>query len=57
MLLDLCQGTAMNLTWHSLLAGALPGVSFQQMKLRVKLGVPHSAQSGLDLEKVKAVFP
>lgn len=47
----------MNLTWHSLLAGALPGVSFQQMKLRVKLGVPHSAQSGLDLEKVKAVFP
>lgn len=37
--------------------GALPGVSYQQMKLRVKLGVPHSVQKDLDVEKVKAVFP
>ncbi|KAG0581940.1 hypothetical protein M758_3G021900 [Ceratodon purpureus] len=37
--------------------GALPGVSYQQMKLRVKLGVPHSVQKDLDIEKVKAVFP
>ncbi|XP_024361647.1 uncharacterized protein [Physcomitrium patens] len=37
--------------------GALPGVSYQQMKLRVKLGVPRSVQKELDVEKVKAVFP
>ncbi|KAL2632684.1 hypothetical protein R1flu_004163 [Riccia fluitans] len=37
--------------------GALPGVSYQQMKLRLKLGVPQSVQHELDLEQVKSVFP
>ncbi|KAL3695017.1 hypothetical protein R1sor_008668 [Riccia sorocarpa] len=37
--------------------GALPGVSYQQMKLKLKLGVPHSVQHELDLEQVKSVFP
>ncbi|KAG6549574.1 hypothetical protein Mapa_008956 [Marchantia paleacea] len=37
--------------------GALPGVGYQEMKLRLKLGVPHSVQHELDLEQVKSVFP
>ncbi|CAM6108513.1 unnamed protein product [Calypogeia fissa] len=37
--------------------GALPGVSYQQMKLKIKLGVPHSVQHELDIEQVKSVFP
>ncbi|MED6155166.1 hypothetical protein PIB30_002894 [Stylosanthes scabra] len=37
--------------------GSIPGVSFDQMKLQIKLGVPHSLQSSLDIEKVKSVFP
>ncbi|KAH6555263.1 hypothetical protein KP509_1Z269300 [Ceratopteris richardii] len=37
--------------------GAIPGVSWQEMKLKLKLGVPKSAQHELDIEKVKAVFP
>lgn len=37
--------------------GALPGITYQQMKLKVKLGVPSSVQKDLDIEKVKAVFP
>ncbi|KAL2930833.1 3-hydroxyacyl-[acyl-carrier-protein] dehydratase FabZ [Bienertia sinuspersici] len=38
-------------------AGSIPGVSFDQMKLQIKLGVPRSLQQSLDIEKVKSVFP
>eukprot|EP00897_Mesotaenium_endlicherianum_P005318 jgi/Mesen1/4814/ME000243S03993 len=38
-------------------AGAIPGVSWQQMKLKVVLGVPQRVQRELDLAKVRAVFP
>ncbi|EOY28041.1 hypothetical protein QUC31_012821 [Theobroma cacao] len=37
--------------------GSIPGVSFDQMKLLIKLGVPHSLQQALDIERVKSVFP
>lgn len=37
--------------------GSIPGVSFEQMKLQIKLGVPQPLQSSLDIEKVKSVFP
>ncbi|KAL5841489.1 hypothetical protein ACOSQ3_012092 [Xanthoceras sorbifolium] len=37
--------------------GSIPGVSFEQMKLLIKLGVPHSLHPLLDIEKVKSVFP
>ncbi|CAL0313506.1 unnamed protein product [Lupinus luteus] len=37
--------------------GSIPGVSFGEMKLQIKLGVPHSLQTYLDIEKVKSVFP
>ncbi|XP_050225042.1 uncharacterized protein LOC126674608 [Mercurialis annua] len=37
--------------------GSIPGVSFGEMKLQIKLGVPHSLQSSLDIERVKSVFP
>ncbi|GAV57366.1 Lin0512_fam domain-containing protein [Cephalotus follicularis] len=37
--------------------GSIPGVSFEQMKLQIKLGVPHSLQQTLDIESVKSVFP
>ncbi|XP_015873781.3 uncharacterized protein LOC107410807 [Ziziphus jujuba] len=37
--------------------GSIPGVTFDQMKLQIKLGVPHPLQQSLDVEKVKAVFP
>ncbi|CAK7350436.1 unnamed protein product [Dovyalis caffra] len=38
-------------------AGSIPGVTFEQMKLEVKLGIPHSLQQSLDIERVKSVFP
>ncbi|KAF3451371.1 hypothetical protein FNV43_RR07466 [Rhamnella rubrinervis] len=37
--------------------GSIPGVTFGQMKLQIKLGVPHSLQHSLDVERVKSVFP
>eukprot|EP00850_Spirogloea_muscicola_P013771 SM000095S24985 [mRNA] locus=s95:212748:213951:- [translate_table: standard] len=37
--------------------GAVPGVGWQQMKLRVRLGVPAPLHAALDVEAVKAVFP
>ncbi|KAL9269862.1 hypothetical protein AKJ16_DCAP06945 [Drosera capensis] len=37
--------------------GSIPGVSFGEMKLHIKLGVPHSLQQSLDIDKVKSVFP
>ncbi|KAM0050086.1 hypothetical protein Hdeb2414_s0008g00293521 [Helianthus debilis subsp. tardiflorus] len=37
--------------------GSIPGISFDQMKLQIKLGVPRSLQPTLDIEKVKSVFP
>eukprot|EP01018_Ginkgo_biloba_P000870 Gb_08784 [translate_table: standard] len=37
--------------------GAVPGVNFDQMKLKIKLGVPHSTQGSLDIQRVKSVFP
>ncbi|KAJ4982019.1 hypothetical protein NE237_032856 [Protea cynaroides] len=37
--------------------GNIPGVSFDQMKLQIKLGVPGSLQQFLDIERVKSVFP
>lgn len=37
--------------------GSIPGVTFEEMKLQIKLGVPQSLQQSLDTEKVKSVFP
>lgn len=37
--------------------GSIPGVTFEQMKLQIKLGVPQSLQQSLDVDKVKSVFP
>ncbi|KAH9310121.1 hypothetical protein KI387_038032, partial [Taxus chinensis] len=37
--------------------GAVPGVNFDQMKVKIKLGVPHFTQGSLDIERVKSVFP
>lgn len=37
--------------------GSIPGVSFGEMKLQIKLGVPRSLQHSLDIEKVKSIFP
>nr|XP_043624898.1 uncharacterized protein LOC122596394 [Erigeron canadensis] len=37
--------------------GSIPGISFDQMKLQIKLGVPRPLQATLDVEKVKSVFP
>ncbi|XP_023632909.1 uncharacterized protein LOC17896735 [Capsella rubella] len=37
--------------------GSIPGVSFGEMKLQIKLGVPRSLHQQLDLEKVKSIFP
>ncbi|OVA09192.1 Conserved hypothetical protein CHP02058 [Macleaya cordata] len=37
--------------------GSIPGVSFEQMKLQIKLGVPRAVQQFLDIERVKSVFP
>ncbi|PRQ29109.1 hypothetical protein RchiOBHm_Chr5g0010321 [Rosa chinensis] len=37
--------------------GSIPGVTFEEMKLQIKLGVPHILQQSLDVEKVKSVFP
>ncbi|VFQ89073.1 unnamed protein product [Cuscuta campestris] len=37
--------------------GSIPGVTFDGMKLEIKLGVPRSLQHMLDIVKVKSVFP
>ncbi|GMH27133.1 hypothetical protein Nepgr_028976 [Nepenthes gracilis] len=37
--------------------GSIPGVTFDQMKLQIKLGVPRPLQQHLDIDKVKSVFP
>nr|ADE76733.1 unknown [Picea sitchensis] len=37
--------------------GAVPGVNTDQMKLKIKLGVPRSTQGSLDTERVKSIFP
>ncbi|KAA8515145.1 hypothetical protein F0562_018324 [Nyssa sinensis] len=37
--------------------GSIPGVTFDQMKLQIKLGVPRTLQQFLNIEKVKSVFP
>ncbi|KAG0454848.1 hypothetical protein HPP92_024140 [Vanilla planifolia] len=37
--------------------GSIPGVNTDQMKLKIKLGVPQSTQPLLDIERVKSVFP
>ncbi|XXG67420.1 hypothetical protein AAC387_Pa06g0778 [Persea americana] len=37
--------------------GSIPGVSSEQMKLQIKLGVPQPTQQYLDIERVKSVFP
>lgn len=38
-------------------SGSIPGVSFGEMKLQIKLGVPRPLQHLLDMNKVKSVFP
>lgn len=45
--------------WHWMLCveGSIPGVSFGEMKLQIKLGVPRSLHHQLDLDKVKSIFP
>ncbi|KAK2984199.1 hypothetical protein RJ640_017312 [Escallonia rubra] len=37
--------------------GSIPGVTFDEMKLQIKLGVPQPLQHLLDIEKVKSIFP
>lgn len=37
--------------------GSIPGVTFEQMKLQIKLGIPRPLQQSLDIDRVKAVFP
>ncbi|KAF9587361.1 hypothetical protein IFM89_001461 [Coptis chinensis] len=37
--------------------GSIPGVSFEEMKLQIKLGVPRAVQQSLDIDRVKSVFP
>ncbi|KAJ1284301.1 hypothetical protein BS78_03G193900 [Paspalum vaginatum] len=37
--------------------GSIPGVNTDQMKLKIKLGVPRSTKHLLDADRVKAVFP
>ncbi|KAK9152977.1 hypothetical protein Sjap_000457 [Stephania japonica] len=37
--------------------GSIPGVTFDEMKLQIKLGVPRVLQQVLDVERVKSVFP
>ncbi|KAL1327239.1 hypothetical protein HN51_037309 [Arachis hypogaea] len=37
--------------------GSIPGVTSDNMKVHVKLGVPHPLQQGLDKDKIKTVFP
>lgn len=37
--------------------GSIPGVSFEEMKLQIKLGVPRAVQQFLDIDRVKSVFP
>ncbi|XP_027159289.1 uncharacterized protein LOC113760771 [Coffea eugenioides] len=37
--------------------GSIPGVTFNEMKLQIKLGVPRPLQNSLEIEKVKSVFP
>lgn len=37
--------------------GSIPGVSFGEMKLQIKLGVPRSLHHQLDLDKIKSIFP
>ncbi|PIA27308.1 hypothetical protein AQUCO_08100036v1 [Aquilegia coerulea] len=37
--------------------GSIPGVSFEEMKLQIKLGVPSPVQQYLDIDRVKSVFP
>ncbi|OWM91142.1 uncharacterized protein LOC116204771 [Punica granatum] len=37
--------------------GSIPGVTSGQMKLQIKLGVPHSLQQFLDVGRVKSIFP
>ncbi|KAI8525668.1 hypothetical protein RHMOL_Rhmol13G0248000 [Rhododendron molle] len=36
---------------------SIPGVTFEQMKLQIKLGVSKPLQQLLDIEKVKSIFP
>ncbi|KAK9150471.1 hypothetical protein Syun_008780 [Stephania yunnanensis] len=38
-------------------SGSIPGVTFDEMKLQIKLGVPQVLQQFLDVERVKSVFP
>jgi len=38
-------------------AGSILGVTSDDMKLHVKLGVPHPLQQKLDKDKIKTVFP
>ncbi|EOA37554.1 hypothetical protein CARUB_v10011826mg [Capsella rubella] len=46
-----------DVTSAAMKACSIPGVSFGEMKLQIKLGVPRSLHQQLDLEKVKSIFP
>ncbi|AEE31032.1 50S ribosomal protein L34 [Arabidopsis thaliana] len=46
-----------DVTSAAMKACSIPGVSFGEMKLQIKLGVPHSLHQQLDLDKVKSIFP
>ncbi|KAL2632682.1 hypothetical protein R1flu_004161 [Riccia fluitans] len=52
-----CENAIRSNSTPAFRTGAIPGVSYKQMKLKLKLGVPHSVKHELDLEQVKKVFP
>ncbi|KAL4204627.1 hypothetical protein AMTRI_Chr01g110840 [Amborella trichopoda] len=52
-----CRDAISSNSIPALRLGSVPGVTFDQMKLKIKLGVPRSTQQSLDVEKVKSVFP
>ncbi|KAJ8771325.1 hypothetical protein K2173_026502 [Erythroxylum novogranatense] len=37
-------------------SGSIPSMTFKQMKLHIKLGVPHSHSQSLDIERVKSIL-
>ncbi|ONK69218.1 uncharacterized protein A4U43_C05F20570 [Asparagus officinalis] len=52
-----CKGAISSNSIPAFRRGSIPGVSYENMKLQIKLGVPRSTQQLLDVERVKSVFP
>ncbi|XP_047180942.1 uncharacterized protein LOC124847478 [Vigna umbellata] len=52
-----CRDAIATNSLPAFLKGCIPGVTSDDMKLHVKLGVPHPLQQNLDKDKIKSVFP